>query len=169
VRGSTGLAEKMNATEFSRLINRFYSATTKVLFDTGALVEKLIGDQVTGFYTPGFVGPEHARIAIQAAQSILRATGHGRPSGPWIPVGIGVHTGIAYVGAVQADSGVSDVAVLGDTANTGARIASQAGPGEILASRAAAEAAGLEASGSEIRHLDLRGRGEPVDVWVLTS
>jgi adenylate cyclase len=167
VRGSTRLAETMKPTEFSRLINRFYNAAAKVLFDTGALVEKLIGDAVTGFYTSGFVGQDHARVSIDAAREILKATGHQAPSGPWVPVGIGVHTGVAYVGAVHSDSGVTDIAVLGDTANTGARLASLAGPGEIFVSQAAASAAGLEADGLEIRRLSLKGRSEPVDVWVL--
>lgn len=168
VRGSTGLAEKMKPIEFSQLINRFYHAASKVLFDTGALVEKLIGDAVTGFYTPGFSGPNHARVAIEAASEILKVTGHNAPPDPWISVGIGVHTGIAYVGSVNADSGVTDIAVLGDTANTGARLASLAGGGEIYISEASARAAGLEESSVEIRRLDLKGRSEPVEVWVLT-
>jgi class 3 adenylate cyclase len=167
VRGSTRLAEKMNPTEFSKLINRFYNATTKVLFDTGALVEKLIGDAVTGFYTPGFSGPNHARVAIDAARTILKATGHDLPSGPWIPIGIGIHTGRAYVGSVHSDAGITNIAVLGDTANTGARLASLAGAGEIFISQATASCAGLEASGVEIRRLELKGRDEPVEVWVL--
>ena len=167
VRGSTSLAEKMKSKEFSQLINRFYNAATKILFDTGALVEKLIGDEVTGFYTPGFSGPNHARVAIEAAQAILAATGHHLPSGPWIPVGIGIHTGLAYVGSVSSDSGVTNIAVLGDTANTGARLASSAGAGEIYISQAAGVAAGLDPSGMDVRRLELKGRSEPVDVWVM--
>lgn len=167
VRGSTTLAESMSPTEFSRLINRFYSAATKVLFNSGALVEKLIGDAVTGFFTPGFPGPDHARSAVRAAQSILRATGHNQPSGPWIPVGIGVHTGTAYVGAINSDSGVTDIAVLGDAANIGARLAAQAAGGEIHISQATARAAGLDSAGFKIQQQELKGRSEPVEVWVL--
>jgi adenylate cyclase len=161
VRGSTHLAETMKPKEFSQLINRFYNATTKILFDSGALVEKLIGDEVTGFYTPGFSGLDHARVAVEAARAIQTATG------PWIPVGIGVHTGLAYVGSVNSDSGVTNIAVLGDTANTGARLASAAGAGEALISQATAAAAGLEPSGMEMRRLELKGRSEPIEVWVL--
>lgn len=167
VRGSTSLAENMNPTEFSQLINRFYNATTKVLFDSGAFVEKLAGDAVTGFYTPGHAGPEHARLAINAGRTILKVTGHHLSPGPWVPVGVGIHTGKAFVGSVHSDSGVSDIAVLGDTANTGARLASLARTGEILVSQATAVKAGLEPSGIEIRQLELKGRSEPVEVWVM--
>jgi adenylate cyclase len=37
VRGSTALAERMSPTEFSRLMNRFYSATAHVMNVTGRL------------------------------------------------------------------------------------------------------------------------------------
>jgi adenylate cyclase len=167
VRGSTTLAEKMKPTEFSQLINRFYNAATNILFDSGAMVEKLMGDAVTGFFTPGFSGPGHARIAVNTARAILKATGHRDPSGPWVPVGIGVHTGVAFVGSVNSDSGVGNVAVLGDTANTGARLAALAGPGEIYISQATATAAGIETAGLEVRHLNLKGRSEAVEVLVL--
>ncbi len=167
VRGSTPLAEKMNPMEFSSLINRFYHAATKVLFDSNAMVEKLIGDAVTGFYTTGISGHDHARRAVAAAREILQVTGHHAAGGPWIPVGVGVHTGQAYVGTVNADAGVSDIAVLGDTANIGARLAALAGPGEILVSQATAQAAGVDLSGATIRRQNVKGRSEPVDVWVL--
>jgi adenylate cyclase len=169
IRGSTGLAEKMNPTEFSRLINRFYSATTKVLFNSGALVEKMIGDAVTGFFTPGFAKAGHARTAVEAARKILKATGH-RPTGsPWVPVGVGVHTGRAFVGAVNSDAGEADIVVLGDTANTGARLASAAQAGEILISQTTAQEAGFDMDGLEMRHIELKGRSEPMDVWALKT
>jgi len=100
VRGSTALAERMTAVEFSRLINRFYSAATDILIRTDAMIDKLVGDQVTGLYVPGLAGPAHAQRAIAAAQGIMRVTGHAEPGGPWVPLGAGVHTGTAYVGAV---------------------------------------------------------------------
>jgi adenylate cyclase len=167
VRGSTKLAENMNPTQFGQLINRFYNVTTKVLFDSGALVEKMIGDAVTGFYTPGFSGDKHSQVAIQAGRDILKATGHDSQSEPRIPVGIGIHTGLAYVGAVSADAGVNDITVLGDTANIGARLSSLAGPGEILISGATAVDAGLEAGKNKIRQVELKGRSDSIEVWVL--
>ena len=37
-RGSTSIAEQMNAADFSRLMNRFYKAATEVLIRTDALL-----------------------------------------------------------------------------------------------------------------------------------
>lgn len=166
VRGSTGLAEKMSAADFSMLINRFYSVTTRALYNRNAFVENLAGDGVAGYFTPGFVGAQHAQVAIETGMEILRSTGHDAADGPWIPVGIGVHSGVAYVGSVNSESGAADISVLGDTVNVAARISSHAAAGEMLVS---SSAMGDLISGKEHtwekKQLTLKGRQEPVEAW----
>ncbi|MBI4506444.1 MAG: adenylate/guanylate cyclase domain-containing protein [Chloroflexi bacterium] len=166
VRGSTALAERMSPSAFSRLMSRFYGVATEVLVRSDAYVDKIVGDEVVAQYFPGFAGPDHAHLAVHAAQELLVATGHARPEGPWLPVGAGVHLGTAYVGVV-ASKDVIEITALGDAVNTAARLASQAGPGEVLVSEAACAAAALAGEGLEHRRLALKGRSEPVDVRVL--
>ena len=167
VRGSTALAEGMNPTEYSKLINRFYKSASQVMIQSDALIDKIIGDQVSGMYVPGFAGVEHARRAIEAAREILQVTGYGNSGEPWISLGAGVHTGTAFVGSLGSEQGTSDITVLGDTPNTAARLSTNAGKGEILISESAYEASGLELSGLEKRALELKGKSEPVNVWVM--
>lgn len=167
VRGSTTLAESMSIHEFSQLINRFYKVSTDVLIRTDALIDKLIGDEVTGLYIPGYAGKNHAGRAFEAALELLRLTGHGDEAGPWVPVGIGVHTGIAFFGAVGSAEGMTDITALGDAPNVAARLASQAAIGEILISEAACTAAGLTLEGSALRSLELKGRSDPVNAWAV--
>ena len=170
VRGSTTLAEKMNATEFGHLMNRFYEAATEVLIRADAFIDKFVGDEVIGLFIPGFAGQEHARRGVEAAQALLRVTGHGNPSGPWLPVGAGVHTGVAYVGAVAGVGGTAaDFTALGDNVNITARLASKAGPGEVLISEATCQAARLETERLEKRDLELKGKSEFVSVRVLRA
>lgn len=167
VRGSTPLAEKMGAREFSRLINRFYTVASHVLIQTDAMVDRLLGDEAIGLYIPGFTGPEHPRKAIEAAQELLRLTGHRDSKGPWIPLGIGVHMGTAYVGVVGDESSTADFTALGDNVNITARLASEADTGEILISDAAYNAANLNLGGLEHRQMELKGKSEPIGVRVL--
>lgn len=167
VRGSTGLAERMSASEFRQLINRFYRATTDVMVRSNALIEKLMGDEVVGLYVPGLAGPNHARVAVDAARAMLRATGHENREGPWIPVGVGVHTGVAFVGSVGSEDGMMEITALGDSVNTAARLAAEAGSGEIVVSEETCRAAGLDTTESELRGLQLKGRSEPVNVRVI--
>ena len=167
VRGSTALAERMTPTEFSNLINRFYTTATRVMVKSDALIDKIIGDQAAGMYVPGFAGSEHASRAITAAQEILHATGHSDSTGPWISLGVGVHTGTAFVGAVGDKDGTTDITVLGDVANTTARLSSKAQEGEILISEPALEAAKMSATGLVQRSLDLKGKSGLMSVFVL--
>jgi adenylate cyclase len=157
----------MGASEFSHLINRFYQAATDVLIESFGIVDRMIGDEVFGMYLPGIAGPDHARLGVEAAQDILRVTGHDTPEGPWVPVGVGVHTGVAYVGTVGSSEAITDFTALGDAANTAARLASQAAPGEVIISAATSKAAGLDSTVFEERILELKGREEPVPARVI--
>jgi adenylate cyclase len=168
IRGSTSLAEEMRPSEFSQLINRFYEASTRILIRTDALIDKLAGDEVAAFYVPGIAGPRYARRAVEAAQQLLRATGHAETKGPWIPVGVGVHTGTAFLGSVGSKDGVVDITALGDSVNTAARLASQAGPGEIVVSEETIAAAGLDTDGLEKRLLELKGKSTSLNVRVIS-
>jgi adenylate cyclase len=166
VRGSSELARLMPTREFTNLMQRFYSVSRQVLIDEDAIIEKFIGDEVAALFLPFMTGSEHARRAVDAARELLRATGHGSPDGPWVPLGVGVHTGKAFVGMVSS-GGVSDFTALGDPVNLAAHVASQAAAGEILVTDAAAEAADLHDPSREHRHLSLKGF--PMDAIVLPA
>jgi adenylate cyclase len=168
VRGSTTIAEAMDAPEFSRLMNRFYEAAINVLVRADAFVDKLVGDEVTALFIPGYAGKEHARKAIEAGRALLQATGHGDSDGPWAPVGVGVHTGKAWVGSIVGASGKgADFTALGDNVNVAARLASNAGAGEVLISEAAVAASGINLEELDRRQLELKGKSEPTGVRVL--
>jgi adenylate cyclase len=167
VRDSTATAEEIGPSAFHQLINRYYQTSTQVLGKSDALINRLIGDALIGLYVPGIAGPDHTEKAVGAARALLEATGHTDADGPWIGVGVGVHTGTAYVGAVGGNDSVSDITVLGDAANTAARLSSQAADGEILVSEETCLAANLPLRDCEVRTLKLKGRSEPVDVRVM--
>ena len=167
VRGSTTLAEKMTPTEFTHLMNRFYSVANKVLTRTDASVDKLVGDEIIGHYIPGFCGARHANLAIEAAQELLHVTGHGTKDDPWLPIGVGVHTGLVYFGVVGDAGGYVDFTAMGDNVNITARLTSHAREGEALISDAAYEAAGLKREDLERRALELKGKSEVIGVRVM--
>ena len=164
VRGSSKLAREMPTMDFTRLMNRFYRVSSEVLFEADAILEKFVGDEVVGLFLPFLAGQEHTRRAVDAAEGLLRATGHGSAEGPWVPLGAGVHTGTAFVGIVSS-GGSADFTALGDPVNIAAHLASQAAIGEILVTTEAAAAAAISDEGVERRHLSLKGH--PVDALVL--
>jgi adenylate cyclase len=169
VRGRTRLdllAEGISPSAFRTLLGRFYDASSRVLVDHDAIVDKFVGDEVFAIFIPELAHEEHAARAIDAGLKLLRAMGYGEPGGPWLPIGIGVHTGIAYVGSV-GDGTVPEFTALGDIVNTTARLASAAAAGELLVTDAAALAARFETAGMERRALDLKGKADATQVSVV--
>jgi adenylate cyclase len=167
IRGSTATAERMAPEEFSRLLARFYGTAAEVIDDRDGIVDKFVGDAAVALFIPGFAGSEHAAAAIAAARDLLERTGNHRPE-PWAPLGIAVHSGRSFVGTV-GEGDAKDFTALGDTVNTTARLTDQAGVGEILISADAAIAGKLETTGLDRRTLDLRGREQSVDAWVVKA
>jgi adenylate cyclase len=161
VRGSTAISETMNSTEFSRLINRFYTHSTKVIIEEDGLVEKLAGDAVAAFWGAGFAGPNYVQRTVNAAQKLSRIMARQE-----IPVGIGVHSGRAYFGAMGTADGLTDISAIGEEVNTAARLASKAAAGEIIISEQALKEAGIDGSNLESRSLELKGISEPFLVRV---
>ena len=166
IRGSTQLGESMPSADFRALMDRFYTTAAEILVEHEAIVDKFVGDEVIGIFVPALTDGNHASQAIDASMDLLRATGH-ETDAPWAPIGIGVNTGRAYVGAVGTADHVEFTA-LGDPVNVTARLSSLAAAGEILVTEASGHAAGLTTTDTERRHLDLRGRKEATDVLVLT-
>jgi len=164
IRGSTELSARMSAAEFSRLISRFYAAAAGVISEEDGLVEKLAGDAVSAFWGAGFAGTDYVKRTVDVAQRISSLMAHQR-----IPVGIGVHSGVAFFGAVGTPDGLTNMTAVGEEVNLAARLASQAAAGEIIVSETALNSAGIDETGLESRSLELKGIAERVPVRVMHS
>ena len=166
IRGSTTLAEGITPTAFRTLLDRFYDVAAHVLVAHDGIVDKFVGDEVVGIFIPALAHEQHPARAVAAARALLDATGHGDHGGPWLPVGVGVATGTAFVGSV-GETHAAAMTALGDIVNVTARLASAAGPGEILVNDRAAERAGLETGLLELRRLELKGKTKRTTVYVV--
>jgi adenylate cyclase len=168
IRGSTAMGEHMHPSEFYAFLDHFYRLAADAIVAHDGVVDKIVGDEVIGLFFGGISGPNHAAAAIAAAVDLaaLAARANATPSGP-IRAGTAVHTGEAFVGATGPAGTVNDFTALGDPVNTAARLASAAGPGELIVSVAAAEAAGTVTDGLERRIVEIRGRTQPIEVIVL--
>jgi adenylate cyclase len=155
IRGSTGLAERIGASAYSSAVSDYVRVASEAIRRPGGLVDKLLGDGVMALFIPGFAGADHAAKAVEAARTILREVS--------LPVGVGIHTGPAWVGFVGGVQDVLDFTALGDAVNVASRLGSDAAAGEILMSAATAASAQLATDSLEARRLELRGRTEPLD------
>lgn len=163
VRGSTALAEQLGPAAFAAALNAFYRTATKILIRHDATIDKLIGDEVMAFFVPGFAGNDFKRTAIRAGQALLTALAK---SDRWVPIGVGVEAGLAYVGNVGEHRHV-DFTALGDPVNMAARIQAEANPGELLVGEGAFEAVAEEYPDAGRRELTVKGKARPISVWSL--
>lgn len=167
IRGSTGLAERTSAKEFRQLVERFYRRAATAIDDHDGIVDKFLGDGIMALFIPVITGEQLAERAIAAGEAVLRAVDHPELVAGGVRVGVGVHAGDAFVGAIGSADRL-DFTALGDTVNVAARLGSLAGAGELFVSAAAWAAAGREASTAR-RSVALSGRTEPLEVVVLGS
>jgi adenylate cyclase len=112
---------------------------------------------VAAFWGAGFAGVNYVSKTIRAAQKIARSMQRQD-----IPVGIGVHAGVAYFGAMGTAGGLVDISAIGEEVNTAARLASKAAAGEIIVSEAALARTEIDSTELETRNLELKGISEPV-------
>jgi adenylate cyclase len=162
IRGFTAYSESRRPEEVAQLLNRFYSVATEVFARGDAVIDKMVGDEVMALWLPGFAGKEtYITKMIDGAEQLLRAVGFGGDGEPWLPLGLGLDMGDAFVGNV-GHGDVKDFTALGDVVNTAARLQSQAKPGQIVMSERVYEFARERYPNAPQVQFELKGKSEPV-------
>lgn len=152
--------------EFAALLNRFYKVAMDALIPRYAVIDKMIGDEVMALFMPAW-HDEPQKPAMEAAVHILKAVGNGPGNEPWLPVGIGINYGKAYVGKVGTGD-VNDFTALGDTVNTAARLQARADAGQVVVSESVYSHLNEMYPGVPSEQLELRGKEETFGVHVIT-
>jgi adenylate cyclase len=164
IRGSTSLAEKIGAVQFRHLLQHFYAVADRAIDRHGGVVDKFLGDGIMALFVPFISGNNHAAQAIAAGRSLVGKESHDEhlvKAG--VRFGVGVHTGIAFVGTLGSGDKF-DFSALGDTVNAAARLGSLAQANELLVSWDAWNVSGLPAENLDRRPVQLAGREEALDV-----
>jgi adenylate cyclase len=162
IRDSTALSERVGASAFAEVLNRFYRTATSVVIRHNGIVDKLIGDEVMALFVPGIAGPEYRRQAATAAVELLTAVS-GEPS---LTVGAAVNAGVAYVGNVGSDR-VVDFTALGDPINTAARLQAEADAGEVVFPDDLYGNVSARFPGARHHTFTIRGKETPVNAYVV--
>lgn len=163
VRGSTGMAERSSASEFSVLLARFYGLVTEAVRDEGGIIDKFLGDGVMALFIPSFTEKQHAQRGLNTARRILRDAE--------LPIGIGLNTGLAFTGFIGPTDEVAGFSAVGDAVNVAHRLGEAAGAGELLVGGdelSFDEPPAAEPDGTwEERELEVKGRAQAVHAWSL--
>jgi adenylate cyclase len=156
IRNFTQLSEQMDAREVVLLLNEFFTAMTQVILDAGGTLDKYIGDCVMALFGAPVPAADDIQRAVQAAIQMQRAA--------TIPIGVGLHTGLAVVGNIGSSQRMQYTAI-GDTVNVAARLVSLAAPGQIIVSEDVRNQA--DAFFESLGEVELKGRQRKMSVFSL--
>lgn len=163
VRGFTSLAEAMTPKDVADLLNRFYASASRVL-SRSAIIDKLVGDEVMALYLPALLGEGWEDEMLRDASELLEEGGTGDER--WLPLGVGLDVGRAFVGNV-GEGEVKDFTALGDVVNTAARLQSSAEAGQIVISERLFARLSADHPEAPAKTLALKGKAEPERVRVI--
>jgi adenylate cyclase len=166
IRGFTEWSSSHSATEAAERVSRFYDIAGRVLMQDDALIE-YVGDQVMALYLPAFpsLRDRTADAMLAAAQRLVHEVQSQSETEP-LRIGVGMNIGVASIGNIQK-GGQKDFTAVGDVVNTASRLQAAAGPGEIVLADGVFEKLTARPEGAEHRLLDVKGKSEPVPVYIL--
>jgi class 3 adenylate cyclase/tetratricopeptide (TPR) repeat protein len=166
VSGSSEYAEHLEAEDYAALLARFRQYAHQIVPRHGGSIARFQGDGFLALFGHLQGHEDDGRRATEAALELHAAVATlpvrlGAQSQP-LQLHSGVHAGLLLV--LQGDIERGRVDVVGEVANTAARLCGSAGPGEVLVS---AESLGPHADFFELAArwvLPVRGRSQPLNV-----
>jgi adenylate cyclase len=130
VRNFTQISEEMTPTAVVNFLNTLLDALSHHVIANEGTLDKFIGDSIMAFWNAPVDVPDHASKAVHAALGMRETLARLNDSdafgfGPErkVGIGIGIHTGLACVGNMGAQTRFNYSAV-GDAVNIAARIES---------------------------------------------
>ena len=168
IRGFTSLSENMDPQDITSLLNRFLTPMSDVLLQSGATIDKYIGDAIMAFWNAPITTPDHPRQACLATLGMSKALDElNKNEGSPIKIGIGLNTGECCVGNLGSEQRFNYSAI-GDSVNVAARVESltkQYGLSILVTQYTAAHVSDLAIL--EIDLVRVVGRAEPLAIYTL--
>jgi adenylate cyclase len=173
--GFTTLSEKLTPEEVVTLLNRYLTAMTDIILDSGGLIDKYEGDAIMAFWGAPLSQEDHALRACLAALDNQTRLAELRQEFmkvglPPVHARIGINTGEMIIGNMGSSQRF-DFTVIGDSVNLASRLE---GVGKEYGTRIIiSEDTYRQASdGVEVRELDLirvKGKEMPVRIYELLA
>ena len=162
---STGLAERLGAWRFSKILSRYYQDMTGAVFEQGGLVNKYLGDGLMAVFGVTRNKPNPEERAVHAALEMLRRLeALSESEGEKIEIGIGVNTGPTIAGYLGTEERV-EYTVLGDAVNVAQRLQEQARPNRVFIGAATRVALNGNFNFRAVGDVELRGRKQPIETF----
>ncbi|MFQ5927384.1 MAG: adenylate/guanylate cyclase domain-containing protein, partial [Terriglobia bacterium] len=128
IRNFTTLAEGIPPEASVEMLNDFFTAMTGVVFTSGGLVDKFVGDQIMAFWGAPVERADHAARACAAALEMMEEFrrlrtrwAQSHPTRQTMNCGVGINSGPMVVGNIGSARRFS-YTVIGDNVNVASRL-----------------------------------------------
>jgi adenylate cyclase len=168
IAGSIGLAERLGATQFGELLERYYQDVTDIIFQYGGLLDKYLGDGVMAVFGMGGKGQPEEQAVTAAIEILRQLESRYRGEGRQVDVGIGINTGSVVAGYVSTKERV-ELTVLGDAVNVAAGLQQLARPNRILLGAQTAEQVKAKFKLKDLGPMSIKDRSKEIQVSEVLS
>jgi adenylate cyclase len=171
VRGFTAMSERMSPEQVVETLDVYLEELTRSVQEFDGTTDKYVGDELMAIWNAPTFQTDHPMLGVKCALDMLartdtinrQLTARGLPR---IRYGIGVNTGEAVVGQMGS-SLRKQYTVIGDTVNTGFRLCSAAGGGEVIIGQGTWELIGDHLEVEETESLRLKGKSEALRTFMV--
>src|SRR5579859_870107 len=166
IRGFTAMSEGTGAELIVEMLNEYFEPMVETLFKYEGTLDKFMGDGIMAFWGAPLAHRDDAIRCVQCTLDQMQVLGRFNrqrigENKPPLAVGVGIHTGPGVVGYVGSSKALS-YTVIGDTANTSARLCSTALAGQIVVSETTVSRLGGRFELEEIDPRSLKGKERPM-------
>jgi adenylate cyclase len=169
IRGFTRMSEGTTAEIMVELLNDYFEQMVETIFKYDGTLDKFMGDGIMAFWGAPVHHPDDAIRSVSCAleqMTVLAKFNRRRQELGESPlaIGIGIHTGPLVAGYVGSSKALS-YTVIGDTANTSARLCGVAATGQVLVSEATHALIESYFDFEELPSATLKGKEKPLRVF----
>jgi class 3 adenylate cyclase/tetratricopeptide (TPR) repeat protein len=158
----TAASDGADPEDVRRRVQPFHTTMREIVEGYGGRIEKLMGDGVLAVFGVPVVHEDDAERAVRAALQIHERIGDLGVAGLEARVAVGTGEAVVLLDGATADR----EGVLGDVVNTASRLQGEAVPGTVLVDETTHRATRRAFVYEERPPVVVRGKNEPLAVWV---
>ena len=169
IRGFTAMSEASQPEELVEMLNEYFELMVDTIFKYEGTLDKFMGDGIMALWGAPVAHPDDASRSVSCALEMGEVLGQfnrrrlEKDQSP-LAVGIGIHTGPLVAGYIGSSKALS-YTVIGDVANTSARLCSVALAGQIVISETTHEALSGRFEMEEMAPAKVKGKEKPLRIF----
>jgi len=169
IRGFTRMSEHVEPEDIVAMLNEYFEQMVDIIFKFDGTLDKFMGDGIMALWGAPVQHDDDPLRAVECALAQLDALGHfnrkrlAQDQEP-LGVGLGIHTGPLVAGYIGSPQSLS-YTVIGDIANTSARICALARAGQIVVSEQTHHLLGSAFESEELAPARIKGKDKPIRLF----